>query len=267
MTPMLDTLEAAARCGGDRALQLQQNLKGLTQIRKENYRNDVKTQADDESQQLAIARFKETYPGIPILGEEDENPQIPGPEYAVFDPLDATWVFMNGCPEWGVNAAYVKDYQLQAVVQYLPAINVLIRAERGSGCYINGERVTLQHDEPLERSILHMVNNSVIGEKVLRDIQVPLMLKAKTLRDLSSCIGGTAEVLQGRSAAFINKHGFVWDYVGALAITEAGGVAVSYDGSPLRWDRLEMGVLFAANQGIADQIIASTQLAKEPGYE
>jgi fructose-1,6-bisphosphatase/inositol monophosphatase family enzyme len=83
-------------------------------------------------------------------------------------------------------------------------------------------------------------------------------------RCLNSNIGGVTEVLQGKCVGFINLVGHMWDFVGALAVQEAGGVALSPDGKGLRWDTIQMSLLAAANQGIANEMLAVS--TKWPEY-
>ncbi len=262
MSEILEILVETVKVGGNRALELQQELLSKPVLEMGRYRGDFKTRADDESQQLIIAILQQHYPSIPIIAEEQDNPQVNAATYFMIDPLDATWIYAHGHNEWGANAGYVKEGVLVAAVQYLPAKSILVTAEKNKGCSINGKPVHLNHDKPLKQSILHLVRNSAVDKRVYDEVCTPLAYESLTNRDLSSCIGGTLEVLQGKSHAFMNWHGFIWDYVGALAVEEAGGVALAFDGSPLRWDRVAMGVLFAASTSLAEEIIAFSQKAK-----
>lgn len=251
----IDLLVRAAHLGGDRALELQKELMGKPVIEMDRYRGDFKTKADDESQDLILAELQRHDPDIPIIAEEMDNPQVRASTYRTVDPLDGTWGYAFGSKEWGVNIGDVEEGVLRRAVLYFPALGITVTAEKSKGCYINGERVLLHHDKPLRESILGLITNSAVDRRVHEEVSTPLIYEALNHRNIASCAGGTLEVLQGRAHTFMNWHGFIWDYVGALAVEEAGGVALAFDGSPLRWDNVKMGVLFAANKELAAEVV------------
>ncbi len=253
---MLDTLVRAVMEGGHRALELQRELQSIPPMEKSMYKGDFRTKADIESQEIIKKILHDKYPSIPIVAEEDEPQHLEFSTYFTVDPLDGTWIYSRRCREWGVILGYVKNHVPAAVAAYLPAENIIIKSQREQGCFLNGEQVHLQHHEPLKKSIIGVLTNANVSKDVHNAHYTPLIYEALATRNLSSNIGSTAEVLLGRAEAYVSNMGAIWDHVLALAIQEAGGTAVSFDGSSLEWTRIKpFEVIFAASRELAEEIV------------
>ncbi len=59
----------------------------------------------------------------------------------IIDPIDGTRAFMRGDDCWSISLAIVKDSQPVAGVIYAPARDELYYASKGSGAYLNGEKL------------------------------------------------------------------------------------------------------------------------------
>ena len=75
------------------------------------------------------------------------------------------------------------------------------------------------------------------------------------IRCLGSTVGSAMELLRGRVGVYINWQGAkIWDIAAAaLAVEEAGGVALSSLGHALTWEQLEMSAMLAANARLASE--------------
>lgn len=260
---MLDTIVCAARDGGDRALALQQELQCIPSMEKSTYQGDFRTRADLESQEIITKILHGKYSAIPILAEEDDEHIIKSPTFFTVDPLDGTWIYAHGCTEWGTIIGYVEEGDVKATAMYLPVTKTIITAEKGNGCEVNGKRAQLSAPNELKKAIVSILCMSVTNRQVHEEIYTPLLYQSLAHRNLSSNIGSTAELLLGRCSVHVAYHGYIWDHVSALAVTEAGGVVRAFDGSPLRWDKVPMEIVFAANEPLLDQIVAITGKAKD----
>lgn len=260
---MLDTIIYAATEGGNRALQLQEQLRIISPIEKSTYRGDFRTRADLESQEIIKRILHDKYPSIPIVAEEDQQHRIGSPTFFTVDPLDGTWIYAHGCSEWGSIVGYVKDKEIQATAMYLPAAKTLITAEKCRGCKINGEQIQLSAPDQLQKSIVGILFMSVTNRQVHEEIYTSLLYQSLAHRNLSSNIGGTVELLLGRCSAHIAYHGYIWDHVSALAVTEAGGAVSAFDGSSLQWNSVPMEVVFAANEHLLEEIVTITRKAQD----
>lgn len=258
---LLEVMIEAAKVGGIHALQLQYQVQSLPQEKKYSYVGDFRTRADTESQKLILDLLQKYYPDTAMVAEEQEEPQVTSPTYFTVDPLDGTMNYSHGCGEWGVCISYVENFQPKAGVMYLPVQKMLVVAEQGKGCYINGERAQLDRTETLDKALIGL---HAKGTKQWIDtVSVPIISTAQGIRCYPACIGGQLDLLLGRTSGFLNEAGFIWDYPGALAVKEAGGVAYALDGSPLRWDQVPMGVVMATNTPIAEELLSYTRKIKE----
>jgi 3'(2'), 5'-bisphosphate nucleotidase len=84
-----------------------------------------------------------------------------------------------------------------------------------------------------------------------------------TLRALGTAVGAAIEMLAGHASVYLNCQGAkVWDFAAAaVAVAEAGGVAVALNGSAPDWSVVPQGVLFAANPAVAAEVLRLRKVA------
>jgi myo-inositol-1(or 4)-monophosphatase len=59
----------------------------------------------------------------------------------IIDPLDGTYNYIYGFPNFGVSIALAKGEKVQLGVIYLPHFNDIYFAERGLGAFLNDESI------------------------------------------------------------------------------------------------------------------------------
>lgn len=260
---ILGVFEQAARAAGAIALAMQKGVR----IHTDKGEGDFGTQADIEAGNTMRAILQREFPDIPILSEEqpedEQTKALQSSEFIVFDELDATLVYYHGGVDWGHNIGLVQHGILTHALMYLPAHDILVTAKLGEGCYLNGTQVRLRQDTSLSKTILGIIFNKDIPRSFHDEVATPLCYMATGTRCLNSNIGGITEVIRGSCSGFLNPVGHTWDFVGALAVREAGGVAIAPNGENLRWDTIPMRLLTAANQHIADQMLAVSSTWKK----
>ncbi|CAM9491877.1 unnamed protein product, partial [Ascophyllum nodosum] len=268
-TKTLQDMASAVREAGDAALLLQRT--GFSRTVKAGF-YDIVTEGDIASQKVAMGALAKVFPGLPFAAEEsDEQAMVPGvpqsridadgsihaEEYIALDPVDGTTNFACGGPDWGVTAAAVRrDTGPTYGVIYLPKKGIMVEAASGHGCKINGEAVNFREDQVLKESIVAAEIGKFVPEDRLQRL-LRLVNHCMGIRNLFSSTGNTADVLSGVHGAWVHlKGGSVWDFAaGALAIKEAGGFVCDLQGQPLKWDKLKMEVVFAANEQIAREVV------------
>lgn len=256
---ILKIFERAAREAGTVALAKQ----GSATIAVDKGEGDFATDADLAAGERIREILTAELPGVPILSEEQHEEEqarvLQGTTFLVVDDLDSTISFKNGCAEWGHNLGYVQGGVLTHAVMYLPGRDVLVTAARREGCFLNGKQVHLRQDTRLQSTMVGLTWARSIPQSFRLTVHEPLVNQAQGVRCVFSCIGGVTEVIEGKCSGFLNLVGHIWDFVGALAVEEAGGVALAPNGNPLRWNQIPMSLLAAANPTVAHEMLATTK--------
>lgn len=223
---------------------------------------DFATAADLAVQQQIVTQLTHTLPDLPIVGEEDAQHQIPAEEFIVVDPIDGTFLYAAGSDAWGITLAIIKDYQPILGFIYQPARARLVYAERGYGCYLNGQPAQLAPKAPLEQCILALAQGCWNSLEELQQVNIPLSHSSLFALCPGSAVDAGMEMLQGVCAAYLNNVGKIWDFAAlALAVEEAGGTVTSPGGNPLRWDSISMPCLFANCTDVQQEITAKVPTA------
>jgi fructose-1,6-bisphosphatase/inositol monophosphatase family enzyme len=213
---------------------------------------DLVTEADKLSHDLIAQELSTRYPGMPLVMEEQENaPTVPD-RCIVVDELDGTNVYSRGADEYGLTIALIEQGRPVVGVLHQPAKQTTIVAIRQHGAFLNGARLELDLTTRLDDHIAMVEINRNLPE-LGRQQLVAIATRALGVRCLGTAVGSAIELLRGRVAMYVNWRGAkVWDFAAAaLAVEEAGGVALSCLGEPLAWNQIHMDVLLATNAEVA----------------
>src|SRR5437870_10680621 len=102
---------------------------------------DLVTIADRNSEILIRERIKKNWPAHDILGEEQGLVDT-GSDYRWYvDPLDGTTNFAHGFPIFCVSLGLEHKSQMIAGVVYDPTRDELFAARKGSGAYLDQQRI------------------------------------------------------------------------------------------------------------------------------
>jgi myo-inositol-1(or 4)-monophosphatase len=117
------------------------------------------TVADRKAEELIRARIETRYPGHRIVGEEfgAKGADDTAPRWWI-DPIDGTKSFVRGVPLYGVLVGLEVDHRIVAGAAYFPALEEMIHAADGSGCFLNGRRCRVSGTASLARSIVSFTN-------------------------------------------------------------------------------------------------------------
>jgi myo-inositol-1(or 4)-monophosphatase len=251
-------MAALARAIGDEQLAMQRragdHLGDLVLRRKGA--GDLVTEADEHAHRRLLAGLP-ALEDLPFVLEESAHHEIPRGPFWVCDELDGTINFSRGRPGWGISLARIDGAPTHGVF-YLPAHDLMITAERGRGCHLAGAPVRLRGVESLTDAVAGCEVNPHHDLDLRRRFVDPVTTRTLTSTVTACAVEAAAELLRGRTDLYLNCRGArIWDFAAtALAVTEAGGQALDLAGRPLRWDTVEMGVLFAANRTLADAVLA-----------
>jgi myo-inositol-1(or 4)-monophosphatase len=99
------------------------------------------TAADRAAEQLIRGRIEQHYPQHAIVGEEFGATEREGAEFRWFvDPIDGTKSFVRGVPLYGVLIGLEVAGAIEAGAAYFPALDEMVAAAAGEGCWWNGRR-------------------------------------------------------------------------------------------------------------------------------
>ncbi len=196
------------------------------------------------------------YPNHTIKGEERED--HPGdPRYTWYiDPIDGTKSFVQGVPLYGTLVACLIDDVSRVGAIYLPALDELIIAADGEGCWHNGRRSRCSQVKDLSQAtvLAGSITRAIDRSDGYRD----LADRAKLNRGWGDAFG-YALVATGRAEAMIDPKISPWDCAAMPPIMrEAGGWAGNWDGK----QDIHGPDWLACGSGVKDEILAT--LGKHP---
>lgn len=111
------------------------------------------TLADREAEALIRRRIEKRYPEHGIVGEEQGDKE--GREQAfrwIIDPIDGTKAFIRGVPLYAVLIGLEIEGRCEVGAVYFPALDEMLYAASGSGCFCNGRPVQVAATTSLARS-------------------------------------------------------------------------------------------------------------------
>jgi len=110
------------------------------------------TIADRKSEELIRARIEQRFPGHGILGEEYGDARNDASHRWVVDPIDGTKAFARGVPLYGVLIGLEIEGRVEVGVAYYPALNEMLAAATGEGCWWNSRRARVSPESSLARA-------------------------------------------------------------------------------------------------------------------
>lgn len=127
------------------------------------------TVADRKAEELIRGRIERRFPDHRIVGEEfgrkEGNPSAP---CWWIDPIDGTKAFVRGVPLYGVLLGLEIEERVVAGVSYFPALDEMVYAAEGTGCFWNGRRCRVSEVDTLARAVVSFTNaaNFKAGRRV-----------------------------------------------------------------------------------------------------
>jgi myo-inositol-1(or 4)-monophosphatase len=197
--------------------------------------NQPLTQADLEANQIIKEILLDEYPDDGWLSEEDKDTddRLKKSRVWIVDPLDGTREFIDHNPEFAVSIGLVEDGEAVVGAVYNPITNELFSAAKGSGAYLNKNRIHISTNFDLKNiTVLASRSEYKRGEwDVFKDD-----FKVEVIGGSAYKMGVLAA---GKyDACFTLKPKSEWDICGgAIIIQEAGGVILTAKGEPVRFNR------------------------------
>lgn len=198
------------------------------------------TEADRKAEQRMRALIHANHPDHRVLGEEYGWTGAEGSAYQwILDPVDGTHWLPLGIPTFGTLIGLLKDNQPVVGVIAFPAMQEMVFAAAGAGCWYshaggNATRVEVKRVERLVDAYCTASgpHNSEIqpGQSGMQVNLGAYIRGAGRFRFIGDCMQH-ALVCRGRTQAALDVVMKAWDVAALIpCIEEAGGEASSLDG-------------------------------------
>jgi myo-inositol-1(or 4)-monophosphatase len=190
------------------------------------------TVADRKSEELIRTRIGQKYPDHSVVGEEFGSDERSTSHRWIIDPIDGTKSFVRGVPHYAVLLGLEIDGTVEVGVAYFPALDELIAAATGEGCWWNGRRAHVSEVKNLDRAnvVFSDVHNFA---RHGRTEEWERVKQATYFRAGWGDAYGHLLVATGRAELMLDPVMDVWDCAPFPPILqEAGGYFGDWDGNP-----------------------------------
>jgi myo-inositol-1(or 4)-monophosphatase len=182
------------------------------------------TVADREAEELIRGRIKSRYPLHAIVGEEfgDSGSDEASLRWFI-DPIDGTKSFMRGVPLYAVLIGLEIEGKIEVGVVYFPALNEILYASSGSGCFCNGKAVRVSKTTDFSRAVISFSDPKCFAEFGRKEAWERLKNACYYRAGLSDAYGH-ALVATGRMELMLDPIMSAWDCGPfPVILREAGG--------------------------------------------
>lgn len=223
---LLEAVADVARVAGDVALRYFKT--GLTVDTKGD--GSPVTVADRTAEHEAREWIAARFPGDAVLGEEYGFSGDTRKRRWFIDPIDGTKTFVRGVPLWGTMIAVAQDDLVIAGAIYCPAVDELVAAAVGCGCWFNGSRCEVSKVAALEESTILVTDARFPYNPHRAERWKALGGQVAVARTWGDCYG-YVQVATGRAELMVDDKLSPWDAASLIPIIrEAGGVYTDWRG-------------------------------------
>ncbi len=188
------------------------------------------TAADRDAEQAARAWIADRFPHDGILGEEFGASDGTSGRRWLLDPIDGTKSFVRGVPLWGTLVAVTEGDRVLAGAAHFPAVDEIVAAAPGEGCWWNGRRAAVSDCGTLAGATALITDERTFATAAQRDGWRTLIGEVGVARSWGDCFGYLL-VATGRAEIMVDPIINPWDAACFLPIIEeAGGVFTSLTG-------------------------------------
>lgn len=241
LTQALETAQRAAEAGRQVLMHYFGQLKKV----EEKAHMGLVSEADIESEKVITRILKESFPNVPVLGEEgaflSRDEHISSTTWVV-DPLDGTTNYVHGFHVFCISIGLQWEGDLVAGLIDVPLLNKTYSAAKGRGCYAktgsNGpEKLSVSNTKLIKDSLLatgFFPDNTAALKEQLK-IFSDLVYEARGIRRAGAAAYDLCLVAEGVFDAFWEPNLKPWDAAaGVVLVREAGGVVWNYQGDDYR---------------------------------
>ena len=221
--------------------------------------NSFVTVADRETEKYLRASIEKSFPDDAILGEEEGEKPGGSNRRWILDPIDGTYSFVHGVPLYGVLIGLEVDDEPVLGVVNLPALNEVVYAARGIGCFWNDAPARVSATESLSDALLLATDFGTCEQYGFGRAAELLQRQVHARRTWGDAYGHVL-VATGRADIMLDPIMNVWDCAALLPILEeAGGTFTDWKGQKT----IRGGNAISTNGALFGLVMAAIRKGKE----
>lgn len=245
---LLEAVADVARVAGDVALGY---YRGALVVEAKGDGSPV-TIADRHAERSAREWIERRFPEDGIIGEEYGESRGDATRRWIVDPIDGTKTFVRGVPLWGTLVAVAEGDTVLAGAAYFPAVEEIVAAAKGEGCWWNQRRCHVSEVTRLGNATVLTTDERFTGTPHHAAGWRALAAQSAVARTWGDCYGYLM-VATGRAEAMTDGIVGAWDTAPFLPIIEeAGGVFTDWSGKHTPFG----GSAIATNAALAREVRA-----------
>ena len=217
---------------------------------------DFVSSSDKNVEKIIIEELGKARPNYSILSEEVGSINKDSEFKWIIDPIDGTANFLHGVPHFAISIGLEKNNEIICGIVYDPIKDEMFTSEKGSGSYLNNQRIRVSNRSRLKDCIIFTggpkqdLKDKEIAideyKKISATVDIPI-------RKMGSAALDMAYVAAGRCDGFWQRDLKHWDIAaGIILIKEAGGIVKDFKGKD---DYIENKTLLATNSRINEEMI------------
>ena len=217
---------------------------------------DFVSAADKKVEKMLVEALTKARPRYGFILEEQGR--IEGEDTCntwIIDPLDGTTNFLHGIPHFAISIGLERDGELFAGVVYSPVTDEMFWAEKGSGAYLNGQRIRVAGRHDLSECIfatgIPFKGDDRLHKEFLGQLGL-IMACSAGVRRFGSAALDLCWVAAGRYDGYWETGLHPWDLAAGIVIArEAGCIVTDIEGKP---DMLANGRILCANDRLHREV-------------
>ena len=188
---------------------------------------DFVTSADKRTEKILIEELQKAHPEYGIITEETGIINKTNTKNRwIIDPIDGTFNFMNGIPQFAISVGYEEENEIKCGVIFNPIMNELFCAEKGNGAYLNNSRIRVSKKNKIKDALIVTggpKGASEIKDKIFSEY-INVSKNVANVRKFGSAALDVAYVACGRFDGYWQRELNYWDIAaGIIILKEAGG--------------------------------------------
>jgi len=188
---------------------------------------DFVTSADKRTEKILVEELQRAHPEYGIITEETGIINKSNNKNRwIIDPIDGTFNFMNGIPQFAISVGYEEENEIKCGVIFNPIMNEMFCAEKGNGAYLNNSRIRVSKKNKIKDALIVTggpKGASKIKEKIFSEY-INVSNNVSNVRKFGSAALDVAYVACGRFDGYWQRELNYWDIAaGIIILKEAGG--------------------------------------------